>query len=324
MSLKPSKGLVEQVRDAIRLRHYSIRTEDAYVNWIIRFILFHNKRHPKDMGIREIEEFLTHLAVKGHVASSTQNQAYSAILFLYREVLRKELEGPIGAIRAKKPRRLPTVLSKVEALRVIGAMSGVHQLMAKLLYGSGLRLMECLRLRVKDADFGQNHIIVRDAKGMKDRVALFPESLRPLLAEHLQRVRILHEQDLEEGYGRVYLPFAIEKKYPNANKEWGWQYVFPAKTLSVDPRSGNIRRHHMNEGTLQKAVKDAVHLARIHKPVNCHTFRHSFATHLLEDGYDIRTVQELLGHKDVSTTMIYTHVLGRGVMGVKSPLDHAP
>lgn len=294
------KKLLEQVRDAIRLKHYSIRTEEAYVKWIIRFILFHNKKHPKDMGIREIEEFLTYLAVQKRVAASTQNQAYSAILFLYREVLKKGLEGEIDSIRAKKPKRLPTVLTKEEAHRVINAMSGTHQLMVKLLYGSGLRLMECVRLRVKDVSFGQNQIIVRDAKGMQDRITLFPESIKQHLTDHLKHIKILHEEDISKGYGSVYLPFALARKYPNAHREWGWQYVFPAKTLSMDPRSGETRRHHIYEGTLQKAVKEAVHLGRIHKPVSCHTFRHSFATHLLEDGYDIRTVQELLGHKDVS------------------------
>jgi len=318
---KRPKKLLDLVRDTIRIKHYSIRTEKAYIDWIIRFILFHDKRHPKDMGIKEIEEYLTYLAVKRRVASSTQNQAYSAILFLYREVLNKELEGPIDSKRAKKPKRLPTVLTREEVYRVISAMTGIHQLMAKLLYGSGLRLMECVRLRVKDVEFAQDHVIVRDAKGMQDRITLLPASVKSPLADHLSYVRILHEEDLKEGYGCVYLPFALERKYPNANKEWGWQYVFPSKSLSEDPRSGLVRRHHINEYGLQRAVKKAVYLVRINKPVGCHTFRHSFATHLLEDGYDIRTVQELLGHKDVSTTMIYTHVLGRGVMGVRSPLD---
>lgn len=321
---KQPKKLLDLVRDTIRIKHYSIRTEKAYIDRIIRFILFHDKRHPKDMGTKEIEEYLTHLAVKRRVASSTQNQAYSAILFLYREVLNKKLEGPIDSKRAKKPKRLPTVLTREEVARVISAMTGIHQLMAKLLYGSGLRLMECVRLRVKDVEFTQDHIIVRDAKGMQDRITLLPSSIKSPLADHLSYVRILHEQDMKEGYGCVYLPFAMERKYPNANKEWGWQYIFPSKSLSKDPRSSLVRRHHINEYGLQRAVKKAVYLARINKPVGCHTFRHSFATHLLEDGYDIRTVQELLGHKDVSTTMIYTHVLGRGVMGVRRPLDQVP
>ncbi|MGA1842994.1 MAG: integron integrase [bacterium] len=324
MDKKQPKRLVDQIRDTLRLKHYSIRTEKSYVSWIIKFIIFHGKRHPREMGIQEIEEFLTHLAVKERVASSTQNQAYSAILFLYREVLKKDLQGPIDSIRAKKPRHLPTVLTREEAHRVINAMTGEHQLMAKLLYGSGLRLMEYVRLRVKDIDFEQDRIIIRDAKGMQDRMALLPEGIKSPLAKQLQRVKLLHDQDLAQGYGTVYLPFALERKYPHANREWGWQYVFPAKTVSTDPRSGTVRRHHIHERSLQKAVKDAVRLARIYKPVSCHTFRHSFATHLLEGGYDIRTVQELLGHKDVSTTMIYTHVLGKGVMGVRSPLDQVP
>jgi integron integrase len=303
------------------LKHYSIRTEEAYINWIRRYILFHDKRHPMEMGSREIEAFLTHLAVDEQVAASTQNQAFHALLFLYREVLKQELEDSIHAIRAKKPKRLPTVLTRAEVRAVLEAMDGAHQLMAKLLYGCGLRLMECVRLRVKDVDFGGNQIVVRDAKGMKDRVTMLPERLKVPLQEHLLRVKLTHDDDLAKGYGRVYLPYALERKYPNANRQWGWQYVFPSPSLSKDPRSGDVRRHHLNENSLQKAVKKAVQMTSINKPVNCHTFRHSFATHLLEDGYDIRTVQELLGHKDVSTTMIYTHVLNRGGLAVRSPLD---
>ena len=320
MKKRPPK-LLDQVREAIRLKHYSIRTEEAYVNWIKRYIFFHNKRHPKDMGTPEIEAFLTHLAVKRNVAASTQNQALSALLFLYREVLHIDLEGPIDAIRAKQPKRLPTVLTRNEVFKVIGFLSGTHQLMAKLLYGSGLRLMECVRLRVKDVDFAQHQLIVRDGKGMKDRVTMLPDTLVAPLQEHLRHVKLIHEQDLAKGYGSVYLPYALERKYPNANREWIWQYVFPARKLSKDPRSRAIRRHHTAESSLQKAVRKAARSAGINKRVSCHTFRHSFATHLLENSYDIRTVQELLGHKDVRTTMVYTHVLNRGGLAVRSPLD---
>lgn len=319
--IKKGRKLLDQVKDVIRLKHYSIRTEDSYVGWIKRFILFHDKRHPKEMGTPEIEAFLTHLAVDEKVASSTQNQAFNAILFLYKQVLKMELDKPINSIRAKKPRHLPSVLTQAEVLKIISAMSGTHQLMAKLLYGTGLRLMECIRLRVKDVDFEKNSIIVRDAKGMQDRITMLPESIKGTLQEHLQKVKLMHEHDLKNGYGAVYLPFALERKYPNANREWGWQYGFPSKSLSKDPRTGQIRRHHFHENSLQKAIKAAVQMAGIHKRVSCHTLRHSFATHLLEKGYDIRTVQELLGHKDVSTTMIYTHVLNRGGMAVRSPLD---
>ena len=314
------KKLLDQVRDAIRLKHYSIRTEEAYVNWIRRYILFHNKRHPTEIGAPEIEAFLTHLAVKENVAASTQNQALSALLFLYREVLHQDL-GPVDALRANRPKRLPTVLTKEETLRLIGCLSGTHQLMAKLIYGSGIRLMECLRLRVKDLEFERRAIIVRDGKGAQDRVTVLPDSLIPPLQEHLQRVKALHEQDLAQGCGSVYLPDALARKYPNADKEWGWQYVFPANSLSQDPRSGITRRHHLHESSLQKAIKEAARLAGIVKPVGPHTLRHCFATHLLEAHYDIRTVQELLGHKDVKTTMIYTHVLNRGGLAVRSPLD---
>ena len=321
MNQRPKK-LLDQVREAIQVKHYSIRTEQAYVNWIKRYILFHDKRHPREMGAAEIEAFLTHLAVDRNVAASTQNQALSALLFLYRQVLKQDLVGSIDSVRAKRPKRLPTVLTKEETLRVIGFLSGTHQLMAKLLYGSGLRLMECVRLRVKDVDFAQRQIIVRDGKGMKDRVTMLPDVLIQRLREHLQHTRHIHEDDLAKGYGSVYLPFALERKYPNADREWLWQYVFPATRLSTDPRTGITRRHHINESSLQKAVRRAAKRAGIDKRVTCHTFRHSFATHLLEDGYDIRTVQELLGHKDVKTTMIYTHVLNRGPLAVRSPLDH--
>jgi integron integrase len=301
-------------------KHYSVRTEEAYVNWVKRYIFFHDKRHPAEMGAQEVEAFLTHLAVKENVAAATQNQAFSALLFLYRQVLHQDL-GSIDALRAKRPRRLPTVLTKEKTLRLIGCLSGTHQLMAKLLYGSGLRLMDCLRLRVKDLDFERRAIIVRDGKGAQDRVTMLPDSLIPLLQEHLQRVKALYEHDLVRGYGSVYVPDALARKYPNANREWGWQYVFPSSRLSRDPRSGVTRRHHRHESSLQKAVKEAARLAGIVKPVGPHTLRHCFATHLLEAGYDVRTVQELLGHKDVKTTMIYTHVLNRGGLAVRSPLD---
>lgn len=320
MAQRPKK-LLDQVRDALRLKHYSIRTETSYVAWTKRYILFHNKQHPLDMGSAEIEAFLTHLAVNDKVAASTQNQAFSALLFLYREVLRKDLEFPVDSIRAKKPKRLPTVLTKEEVRKVIGCMSGTHRLMASMLYGSGLRLMECVRLRVKDIDFAQGQITVRDGKGMEDRVTMLPAALAVPLEGHLEHVKRFHEEDLAKGSGSVYLPFALERKYVKASREWIWQYVFPSDRLSKDPRTSIVRRHHVDESGLQKAVKEAASLAGTSKHVSCHTFRHSFATHLLENGYDIRTVQELLGHKDVKTTMIYTHVLNRGGKGVRSPLD---
>lgn len=315
------KPLLDQLRDAIRLKHYSIRTEDAYHAWVKRFILFHHKRHPKDMGAPEITAFLTHLATHDNVAASTQNQALSAILFLYREVLRQD-PGPLSnLVYAKRPQRLPVVLTKDEVQAVLRQVPNEHQVMAKLLYGSGLRLLECVRLRVKDLDFAQHQIVVRDGKGLKDRLTMLPDQLCAPLQTHLAQVKQLHVQDLERGGGTVYLPFALERKYPNANTEWGWQYVFPSRTLSADPRSGVTRRHHVDPSSLQKAVKDAVRAAGLAKPATCHSFRHSFATHLLESGYDIRTVQELLGHADVKTTMIYTHVLNRGPLSVRSPLD---
>ena len=319
--IHPPKKLLDQVRDLIRLRQYSIRTEQAYVSWIKRFILFHDKKHPNEMGKSEIEAFLTHLAKNLNVASSTQNQAFNALLFLYKQVLDQPLDEKINAVRAKKPRRLPTVMTNEESTNVIDNLSGLNKLMAKLLYGSGLRLMECIRLRVKDVDFGMNQIMVRDGKGKIDRVTVLPGSVKPDLKAQLKCVKTVHENDLSRGYGRVYLPYALERKYPNANREWGWQYVFPAKSMSKDPRTGILRRHHVHENSLQKAVKKASQLSRVNKPVSPHVFRHSFATRLLENGYDIRTVQELLGHKDVSTTMIYTHVLNKGGRAVISPLD---
>jgi len=319
---KPKK-LLEQARELIRLKHYSIRTEEAYLNWMKRFILYHDKRHPKDLGAAEIEAFLSHLAIEGNVAGSTQNQAFNAILFLYRDVLKISLDDvEIKAVRARKKRNLPVVLTKQEVKRVILTMTGTYQLMAKLLYGSGLRLMECIRLRVHDLDFDMNEMTVRDVKGLKDRMTFLPESVKPTLLEHLERVKMLHEGDLASGHGRVYLPYALARKYPNAEREWGWQYVFPSDRLSKDPRSNEIRRHHIHENALQKAVKQAVQKAGIVKKASCHTFRHSFATHLLRDGYDIRSIQELLGHKDISTTMVYTYVLReQSIQRVKSPLN---
>lgn len=313
--------LLDEVRDAIRRRHYSIRTEQAYIQWIRRFILFHGKRHPDSMGKAEVEAFLTHLAVDGRVAASTQNQALNAILFLYRQVLHRELDWLSGVTRAKRPARLPVVLTREEVSAVLVELDGVRWLMAALLYGCGLRLMECLRLRVKDLEFSRRQLIVREGKGAKDRITVLPERLIEPLALHLDKVRVLHQRDLRAGYGEVWLPHALERKYPAANREWAWQYVFPAGNLSRDPRTGVRRRHHLDESTLQRAVKEAVRRAGIHKQASCHTFRHSFATHLIEAGYDIRTVQELLGHSDVRTTMIYTHVLNRGGRGVQSPLD---
>jgi len=313
--------LLDQVRDSIRKRHYSIRTEEAYINWIKQFILFHGKRHPSEMGEKEIAAFISYLATGRKVAASTQNQALNAIVYLYKHVLRIEI-GDLGQMeRAKKPVKLPVVMSKDEVKRVLAAMSGICQLMAKLLYGCGFRLMECVRLRVHDIDFDRNQITVRDGKGMKDRAVMLPAQLKPFLWDQLEKVKIIHEGDLKEGFGEVYLPFALEKKYRNAARELGWQYVFPSDRVSNDPRSGKMRRHHVDESGLQKAVRTAARKAGIMKAVSPHTFRHSFATHLLEAGYDIRTVQELLGHADVSTTMIYTHVLQKGGMGVKSPLD---
>jgi integron integrase len=316
-----SKKLLEQVRDCLRLKHYSYRTEETYVTWIKRFILFHQKRHPRDMGAAEIETFLTHLAVERNVAVATQNQALSAVLFLYKYVLQSEVEMPPSLIRPGRPKRLPTVLTPTEATRIIVQMQGVSKIMTKLLYGSGLRLMECMRLRVKDIDFENRQIIVRDGKGENDRATVLPESVIPELKLHLETVRLLHEKDVREGYGETQLPYALSVKYPNASREWIWQYVFPASQRSTDPQTGTVRRHHLDESVLQRSVRDAAQRAKISKPVSPHTFRHSFATHLLQNGYDIRTVQELLGHKDVKTTMIYTHVLNRGGLAVKSPLD---
>lgn len=320
VSQDPPK-LLDRLRTEIRVRHYSLRTEQAYVDWARRFILFHNKRHPKDMGAVELRDFLSHLAVDRNVASATQNQAKSALLFLYREVLKIELPWLDEVIVAKTAKRLPVVLTQVETRDLLNAMSGTMGLIASLLYGTGMRLMEGLRLRVKDVEFSRREIIVREGKGSKDRVTVLPENLLLPLEAHLGKVKALHERDLEAGFGEVYLPNALAVKYPNAPKAWGWQFVFPSPARSVDPRSGVERRHHIYETSVQRGVREASKLANIHKPVTPHVLRHSFATHLLQAGYDIRTVQELLGHKDVATTMIYTHVLNKGGRGVKSPLD---
>lgn len=312
---------LEQVRDAIRTRHYSIRTEQAYLDWTRRFILFHHKRHPRDMGESEVCAFLTHLAVDRNVAASTQNQALNALVFTYKVVLQRPLGEIVGAVRAKKPQRLPVVLTQTEVKQVLGELNGHHWLACCLLYGSGLRLMECVRLRVQDLNFDRRAVIVRDGKGRKDRVVTLPDALILPLQRHLGAVRNVHEKDLGDGFGAVYLPYALARKYPGAPREWGWQYVFPASKRSIDPRSGLERRHHIDETSLQRAVKRAVREAGIHKPATCHTMRHSFATHLLERGMDIRTVQEQLGHKDVRTTQIYTHLIDRGGAAVVSPLN---
>ena len=319
-SPQPPK-LLDLVRDRIRVKHYSIRTETQYVQWVRRFILFHGKRHPRDMGAPEVEAFLTHLAVEGHVAAATQNQALSALLFLYKEVLGVDLPWLNDVTRAKRPQRMPVVLTRDEVHAVLDRMAGVYGLMARLLYGTGMRLMECVRLRVKDVDFGRGEILIRDGKGAKDRVTMLPQSLVGPLQSHLQQRRTLFDDDRQAGKASVYMPDALARKYPNSPTEWGWQYVFPSGSYSVDPRSGAERRHHLDEKLLQRAMKKAVQASGLAKPATPHTLRHSFATHLLEAGYDIRTVQELLGHKDVATTMIYTHVLNKGGRGVTSPLD---
>ena len=313
--------LIDRVREAIRSRHYSRRTEKTYWYWIRYFIRFHGMRHPAGMGGAEVQAFLSWLATERDVAAATQNQALSALLFLYQKVIGQELPWLDGISRAKRPVRLPAVLTEAEVRRLLSQLRGIKWLMASLLYGSGLRQIECLSLRVKDVNFAYRQILVRDAKGGKDRVTMLPEGVIEPLQEHLGRVRVLHRRDLAEGFGEVSLPHALARKYPRAGCEWGWQFVFPSKNRSADPETGVIRRHHVYPDTLHRAVKQATAAAAIVKPVSCHTLRHSFATHLLERGHDIRTVQELLGHSDVSTTMIYTHVLNRGARGVKSPLD---
>jgi integron integrase len=321
---QPAVRLLDRTRLTLRRQHYSIRTEQAYLAWIRRFILFHNKRHPAAMGAPEIEAFLTHLAVDEHVAAPTQNQALSALLFLYRHILGTDISFPIDAVRARRPHRIPTVLSRDEIQRLFAGLSGTHLLLARLLYGSGLRIMECLRLRIKDVDFDLLQITVRDGKWLKDRLTILPESLAPALADHLRHVRQIHQSDLSLGLGAVDLPDAFAEKALNAPFDWRWQFVFPSRSLSRDPRSGRLLRHHLGPACLQRTITKASKAAGITKRVTCHTLRHSFATHLLENGYDIRTVQDLLGHKDLKTTMVYTHVLQRGGLAVRSPLDQPP
>jgi len=316
--------LLVRVREAIRMRQYSPRTEEAYVQWIRRYIFFHKLRHPADLGTDEVRAYLSHLAVRRQVSASTQNQAFAALLFLYRQVLGRDL-GPLGdVVRAKRPRRLPVVLTPEEVEQVLAHVDGVTLLICRLLYGSGMRLLECLGARVKDLDFQRNEITVRDGKGRKDRVTLLPTTCAPALNDHLERVRRLHENDLRNGLGRAPLPDALQRKYPSADRHWGWQFVFPASSHYTDARTGIRHRHHLHESVLQKQMAQAVRLAGLVKPATPHTLRHSFATELIRDGYDIRTVQELLGHKDLTTTMIYTHVLNRGGRGVRSPADRLP
>jgi integron integrase len=328
----PKARLREQVREVLRFHHYSLRTEKAYWQWIRRYLAFHRRpdhsgpqggwRHPKEMGAPEVAQFLAHLAVAGNVAASTQNQALNALVFLYEQVVQQPL-GDLGEFaRVKRPARLPVVLTQEETQRVLAALKpGTGNLIIRLLYGTGMRLMECLRLRVKDVDFATGRIVVREGKGDKDRITMLPDCLKVELQTHLERVKLLHETDLAEGFGRVHLPHALARKYPKADREWAWQYVFPAAGRSKDPRTGMVRRHHVHELAVQRMMKDAVRLAKLKKPATCHTLRHSFATHQLEAGYDIRTVQDLLGHQDVATTMIYLHVMQKPGLGVKSPLD---
>ena len=321
MEAKPPVLLLDRVRERIRVKHYSLRTEQAYCDWIRRYVVFHGKRHPSGLGADDVEAFLTWLAVEGRVAASTQNQAKSALLFLYKEVLGIELPWLDHVERAKASTRLPVVLTRDEVARVLARLHGVHRVIGSLLYGTGLRIMEAMRLRVKDVEFARREILVRDGKGGKDRVTMLPTRLVAPLRDQMAHARELHRVDLEQGCGAVWLPFALERKYPTAAREWAWQYVFPADARSIDPRDGIVRRHHLSDQAFQRAMKNAVRGAGIAKPATPHTLRHSFATHLLEAGYDIRTVQELLGHADVATTMVYTHVLARGGRGVVSPID---
>ncbi len=323
MSRGKNKNLLDRVRDVMRVKHYSIHTERTYCDWIKRFVQYHKMTSRKDLqnGEEKIEQFLTYLAVESHVAPSTQNQAMNALVFLYKKVLKIPLTDKIDAVRAFKKTNVPVVLTRDEVKKIINIMEGVPQLIVKILYGSGLRVMEAVRLRVQDIDYSMKHITVRSGKGAKDRITTFPESIIPLLDNHLAKVKTLHDEDIKKGSGQVYLPYALSRKYRNAAKEWNWQYIFPSRNLSKDPRSDKIRRHHVDPSVVNKAIKAAVKRVEIKKKISAHTFRHSFATHLLERGTDIRTIQALLGHKDVSTTMIYTHVLQQGGHGVLSPLD---
>jgi integron integrase len=315
--------LMDQVRQVLRYYHYAYRTEQTYCDWILRYVKFNGgKTHPKDMGKKEIEGFLSHLASHGKVSASTQRQALNAIVFLYRDVLDQPIQGQIAPVRAKRHPKVPVVMTQGEVQKVLGEINGTHLLMAKLLYGGGLRLMECVRLRIQDLDFGKSLLYIRAAKGGKDRATVFPKAIHGELKQHLEKVRRVHEHDLEEGRGEVYMPESLARKCRGAAKEFRWQYVFPSKSLSTDPRTGIVRRHHVLESGLQKAVKVAVDRAGITKRVSCHTFRHSFATHLLENGVNIRVVQELMGHADVKTTEIYTHVMQKDISAVVSPLDH--
>ncbi len=323
MSSRNEKKLLDQVREVMRLKHYSIHTERSYCDWIKRFVFFHKMKSHDDLagGEQKIEQFLTHLAIEKNIAPATQNQAMNALVFLYKKVLKTTLDQEINAVRAPQKINIPVVLSRVEVKQILDTMAGTPQLIVKILYGCGLRVMEGVRLRVQDIDYNRKQISVRSGKGAKDRFSTFPGTIIPLLENHISKIKILHEQDLEKGYGRVYLPYALARKYPNAEKEFNWQYVFPSRNLSVDPRSGITRRHHVDPSVVNKAIKAATKKLGIRKKVSAHTFRHSFATHLLERGTDIRTIQGLLGHKDLSTTMIYTHVVQRGGYGVLSPLD---
>ncbi len=316
-----SSKLLDEIRNVLRVKNYSYRTEKTYIHWIKKFILFHNKKHPLQMGEIEISQYVNFLAINQKVSASTQNQALCALLFLYKKVLRKEIGRLKNLHWAKKPKKLPVVFTREEAKKVLLHLQGKYWLVASLLYGSGLRLMEALTLRVKDLDFAYQRISIHDGKGHKDRVSMLPAALVAPLQRHLKCVKVIHDKDLKEGFGRVKLPKALNRKYPNADREWGWQYVFPATTRFFDPEDKIHRRHHLHDTAVQRAIRDAIRKAGIAKHGSSHTFRHSFATHLLERGYDIRTVQELLGHNDVRTTMVYTHVLNRGGMGATSPLD---
>lgn len=324
VKFKPNQDsrLMDQVREVLRYYHYAYKTEQSYCAWILQYIRFYgNTKHPKDMGKDEVERFLSYLAEKRNVSAATQSQALNALVFLYKKVLDVDLGDGIAPTRSKRRKNLPTVLTQEEVSRLLGNMKGKHALMAKLLYGCGLRLMECVRLRVKDVDFGQGRIFIRNSKGGKDRAVILPDSIHQEIHEQIDNVIAIHQDDLCEGFGEVHIPDALSRKYPNAPKETGWQYVFPSKKLSKDPRSGKTMRHHVMESGLQKAVKSALNKAKIYKKAGCHTFRHSFATHLLETGTNIRVVQKLMGHADVKTTEIYTHVMKKDIDSVTSPLD---